>query len=94
MKAKWTKAARQDRSDIFDYTAGHDRMAGFVIDERILQAIEVIEQYPMAAREGRLTGTRELIVPQTRLIAVYRVDGRLPVIVRIIHTSRDWPPKD
>jgi plasmid stabilization system protein ParE len=34
------------------------------------------------------------LVIGTRFIAVYQLEDGRPLILRVIHTSRDWPPKD
>jgi plasmid stabilization system protein ParE len=38
-----------------------------------------------------VAGTRELIVPDTRLIVAYREVGDRLDIVTVVHTSMRWP---
>jgi plasmid stabilization system protein ParE len=46
-------------------------------------------------RPGRVTGTYEKSVPRLPYIIVYaiesRIEGEMIVILRVIHTARDWP---
>jgi toxin ParE1/3/4 len=45
----------------------------------------------MAGREGRVVGTRELVVQGTPFIVAYRV-GRAEVeILAVMHAGRKWP---
>ena len=44
-------------------------------------------------REGRVPGTRELIIPGTPLIVPYRLhdqDGRVEILT-VLHAARRWP---
>jgi toxin ParE1/3/4 len=40
---------------------------------------------------GRVTGTRELVVPQTPFIIPYRVHQERLEIIRVFHSARQWP---
>jgi plasmid stabilization system protein ParE len=63
----------------------------------IERAIEVLAQRPIG-RPGRIAGTYEKsVVGQPNIIAyalLPRDDGGIDdvLILRVIHTSRDWPP--
>jgi plasmid stabilization system protein ParE len=94
MKAGWSEVARQDRRDINDYLTERDPRAALTLDEHISEVVRMLEHYPFLGRRGRLFGTREFPVSDSRYLIIYRVDGERPFILRVIHTSRDWPPKD
>ena len=42
-------------------------------------------------RPGRLRGTRELVISRTPFIAIYRVKGRRIEVIRLLHSSQQWP---
>lgn len=89
----WSKEALDDRKQLVRYIAERDLTAAFGQDDRISEAIGLLEKFPLVGKEGRFHGSRELIIG-TRFIAVYQLEDGRPLILRVIHTSRDWPPKD
>jgi toxin ParE1/3/4 len=93
MKVRWLELAREDRREIVDYISERNIEAAIQTDDRMAQAVRLLEHHPLAGRMGRMPGTRELVINGTSFIAIYRVDGEMPVIIRIIHLARDWPPK-
>ncbi len=51
----------------------------------------LLQEHPRAGRAGRLKGTRELVIPSTPYILVYRLRrGRIEVL-RIVHGKQKWP---
>ncbi len=61
--------------------------------ERVMKAIEMLEEFPSAGRLGRVHGTRELIVRPAPYVIVYRVREKHIQIVSFLHTSRRWPDR-
>ena len=47
--------------------------------------------FPYSRPEGRIPGTRELVLVPYPYIVVYRVLDHIVEIVRIFHGARDWP---
>jgi toxin ParE1/3/4 len=64
-----------------------------MIDDKIANAVDVLELFPEAGRWGRVADTRELVVPRTNYIVVYRFteEGKGILILRVIHGAQDWP---
>lgn len=58
---------------------------------RIRQAVSHLDRRPRMGRLGKLEGTRELVVPGTPFIFVYRVANGVVEILRIIHGAQLWP---
>lgn len=59
--------------------------------DRILASIDILERYPNAGRNGRVEGTRELVVAGTPFIVYYRIrEGRVEIL-SVLHGSRKWP---
>lgn len=58
---------------------------------RIRQAVSHLDRQPRMGRLGKLEGTRELVVPGTPFIVVYRVANGVVEILRIIHGAQHWP---
>ena len=93
MQVEWLNTALQNLNDEAEYIAKDDPTAARLIVQRIIDAINLLPQNPALGHSGRILGTRELVVPDTRYIVPYRVRPRLQRIetLRIFHTSRRLP---
>ena len=60
---------------------------------RIVEQAESLAIYPQKGRIGRIQGSRESILPGLPYIIAYRPKQDAVEIVRIIHTSRQWPKR-
>jgi len=49
--------------------------------------------FPASGRMGKLAGSREFLLPGLPFILPYRFEANVLVILRFIHTSRQWPPR-
>ena len=92
MRIRWTEPAARDLTQICDYIQEHDsgataRRVALSIYERVSALIE----FPERGRQGRLKGTRELILTGLPYLAVYRVRGQDVEILRILHGAQAWP---
>ena len=94
MRLRWSNDALADRDKIALYIAEHDPAAAERVLDRITEALNVLEAHPFAGRTGLVADTRELVIPQTRYIGVYRIEDGHPVILRIMHSSQQWPPTE
>lgn len=55
----------------------------------------MLADHPEAGRRGRLGGTRELVIPRTAFLLIYRIDREAQTveILRLLHGAQQWPPK-
>lgn len=91
MKLIWTIPALNDLDQIQDFIAQDSPLAAFTLTGDVLElADKLLPANPMIGRQGRVAGTRELIVPKAPYIVVYRVTDRIEVLA-VVHTARDWP---
>jgi toxin ParE1/3/4 len=90
MQVKWLRKALQNLDDEAEYIAQEDPAAARLVVQHIVKAIKLLQDNPALGHPGRIHGTRELVVPDTRYIVPYRVRPRLQriEILRIFHTSR------
>jgi plasmid stabilization system protein ParE len=92
------RAAATYRRDILDYLERQGEASLHRVRGDIERAIEVLSRRPIG-RPGRVSGTYEKLVVGQPYIIVYSLhpsdDGGEDdlVIMRIVHTSRDWPPE-
>lgn len=91
MNLEWSLLAIEDRDRIFDYIAQDDPEAAVRVDEGIEKQIEQLIHSPQAGRQGRITGTRELIIARTPYIAAYKIQGNTIRVLRVLHGARLWP---
>ena len=95
MQVKWLKRALQNLDDEAKYIAQDDPEAARQVAQRIVDAINLLPENPALGHPGRIHGTRELVVPNTRYIVPYRVRPHLNriEILRVFHTSRRLPQR-
>jgi toxin ParE1/3/4 len=59
----------------------------------IQEAVARPAEYPAMGRPGRVSGTRELVRPDTPYVIPYRVRSDSVEILRVFHAARKWPPR-
>ena len=93
MRVKWLNKALQNLEDEAAYIAKDDPKAARIVVQRIFSQVDKLADNPALGKPGRIHGTRELVVPDTRYIIPYRVRPRLDQveILRVFHTSRKLP---
>jgi len=91
MQIIWSRNASADLDAVFQYLLPKNPKAAIEIIDQINASIEHLAQHPELGRKGRITHTRELIIPQTPYIVTYRFVENVLEIAAIIHGSRKWP---
>jgi toxin ParE1/3/4 len=91
MRLRWTTPAREQFVTAFEYIAAENRRAAARTAEQIWESTQVLARHPMAGREGRVAGTRELVISGTPFIVAYRVERKEVWILAVLHASREWP---
>ena len=90
----WSEEARQDYFNILRFIAADNPFAAEKVVDAIDEAGDGLGHFA-TGRPGRVAGTYEkLVVGQPYLIAYAiksRRDGEAVSVLRVIHTSRDWP---
>ncbi|MBI4829079.1 MAG: type II toxin-antitoxin system RelE/ParE family toxin [Nitrospinae bacterium] len=89
---KWTRSALANLDEQARYIASDDPEAARRTVARIAAAAALLAAHPAMGRPGRVAGTRELVVAGTPFIIPYRVTAGTVEILRVLHTSRRWPP--
>ena len=93
MRIRWLRAALRNLDEEASYIATDDPVAAAKVVERVLGADASLAEHPAIGRPGRIPGTRELVVPGTRYLVPYRVEGAEVQILRVFHTSRRPPAR-
>ncbi|HVZ17906.1 MAG TPA: type II toxin-antitoxin system RelE/ParE family toxin [Terriglobales bacterium] len=91
MRVKWLRTALANLNAEADYIAQDSPEAASRVVTAIEDAVNNLAQFPAMGRAGRVTGTRELVVPGTPYIIPYRVRNGAVEILRVFHGARRWP---
>lgn len=91
MKIVWYGKAEQDLERATNYIEVRNPLAADKVEQRLLRAIENLRLFPNAGRLGRKPGTREVVIADYPYIIRYRVKDAVVQILRIFHTSMQWP---
>jgi toxin ParE1/3/4 len=88
---RWLRTATRNRFEQLDYIAADNPAAAVRLDEAIERQTDLLAQHPLMGREGRVKGTRELVIGRSPFIAVYRVKKKRIEILRILHGAQQYP---
>ena len=93
----WSLEAHRDNLEILRYIAEDNPLAAERVVDAIEEAGNKLGEFA-TGRPGRVSGTYEKSLARYPYIIAYelrQVTGRdSVVIVRVIHTSRDWPAEE
>jgi toxin ParE1/3/4 len=94
MTARWTSNALRDLEQLYDYvahvnTAFDNNTAATRTVDSILAGVDALERHPLAGRQGRVKGTRELIF--SPFVVAYRLKRPAIDVLAVFHGSRRWP---
>jgi addiction module RelE/StbE family toxin len=87
----WTRPARADRREIFEFIAVDSPRAARKMDLIFAEKADLLTKFPEIGRPGRVPGTRELLAHR-HYFPIYRIRGVEAQILRLLHSSRQWPP--
>ncbi len=87
----WLRLALRDMREIATHIAQDSPEAGKAVVERIWLEGQGLCSLAERGRPGRVPGTRELVLDSLPSFLAYRVKGKAVQILRVIHTSRQWP---
>lgn len=87
---RWTRPAANDLKRINKRIAAHNAVSADKLLHSMLAKADELALYPAMGRQGRVPGTRELVVHQ-QYYMVYRTTGATVQILAVNHTSQKWP---
>lgn len=91
MRVRWDAKALQRLEAAGDYIAQDSPASAALVVTRIFEAVDDLALYPLKGRPGRVTGTRELVIPRTSYLVVYRVRGQVVEVLAVQHAAQQWP---
>ena len=90
MKARWTRAALKQLHEAYDYIQLDKPLAAARVVDLIEAAADRLRLFPQIGRASTRPKTRELAIPGTPFILVYRVRNDMLEILAIYHGAQDW----
>ena len=93
MNIIWSPRAIEHLAHLRAYIARDNPKAANRIAGALLEAVERLAELPNLGRPGRVTGTRELVVPATPYVIPYRVRGDRLEVVAVFHGRQKWPKR-
>ncbi|HET7332840.1 type II toxin-antitoxin system RelE/ParE family toxin [Dyella sp.] len=90
----WLPRALQDRDAQIEYLAERNPHAAIEQGDLLDETIAGLSNHPRMGRQGRVRGTRELVIAGTPFIVVYRERSlaKRMEILRVLHGAQQWPP--
>jgi addiction module RelE/StbE family toxin len=89
MRIRWTQPALEDFKTI-SHRIEQDRNLETAnrVCRSIYGAIQLLRQHPYTGRVGAKEGTRELVIPKSPYLTVYRHTGEAIEILRLYHGAQ------
>jgi len=91
MRVRWTTPAQEQLVSAYEYIAEENRAAAVRSADQIWESTQLLARHPMAVREGRVAGTRELVISGTPFLVAYRIEKNEVRILAVLHAAREWP---
>ncbi len=91
MRVRWDPKALERLQAEGEYIAQDSPAAAARVIARIFAATDGLAAHPLMGRQGRVTGTRELVIPRTSYIVAYRVRGDVVEVLALQHAAQQWP---
>lgn len=92
-KIRWLPTALKNLDQEATYIAQDNPKAAMEFIAEVRRQISRLVDHPDSGRSGRVIGTRELVINKFPYIIPYRVRSGCVEILRVFHTSRQYPPK-
>lgn len=87
---EWKDTARKDLLAILDYIADDNPDAAQKLKDEIEAKAAKLPLHPDIYRQGRITGTREMVV-RRNYIVVYSESSKAISILRVLHAAQYFP---
>jgi plasmid stabilization system protein ParE len=87
-----TRAAEADLGAAVDHARAEGPGRAARLADGVEAALGHLASWPSSGRPGKLAGTREYLFPTLPFLMPYRVEDGVLVVLRFLHTSRQWPP--
>jgi toxin ParE1/3/4 len=87
----WLPTAEADRDAAIEYIALDNVSAALKQLNEINAQTDRLAEHALLGRQGRVDGTRELVINRTPFLVVYRIHSEAIQILEFLHGSQKWP---
>ena len=91
LKLRFTTAAQLDLNDIFEYLEPRNPLAAISVINAIEHSINLLIEYPLSARKTDMEDVRVKPLTKYPFLIFYHAGNSELTILRVWHSSRDWP---
>jgi toxin ParE1/3/4 len=91
VKVRWLRGGTRSLRALHAHIALDNPAAARRVVQRIKSSVARLRTFPLSGRTGRVPGSLELVITHLQFIVVYRVSDQTVEILRVFHTSQDWP---
>ena len=92
MQVIWSCLADSRRIEIIEFIMADDVDAAVRMDLLFDEADDRLSKYPECGRNGRIVGTKELVVHQNYIL-IYRLHNDRVEILTVVHAAQEYPPQ-
>lgn len=89
---RWSDEAERDLGQILDFIGQRNPAAADRMQALFDGAVKNLGKHPLIYREGRVPGTREIVV-HPNYVLIYRIGSDAVWIINVLHTARRYPPE-
>ena len=90
MILRWRPASPDDREAIMQHIETDNPQAAVDLDNAFEAKADKAKENPLMYRQGRVPGTREIVV-HTNYVMVYRIVDDAVEVLRVLHAAQQWP---
>jgi toxin ParE1/3/4 len=88
----WTEQAVQQLDQTYNYIAlANSEQVAERVTAQIVGSVQHLDSFPQAGGQGRVPGTRELVISRTPFIVAYTIAEDHVVVLALYHGARQWP---
>jgi addiction module RelE/StbE family toxin len=91
MKLRRTRRYHAELRQQYEFLHSRNPKAAEAVVDRINRATLRLKEFPESGRSWRRPGTRELLVPGTPFIVIYRITDDAIEVLSLLHTAQDAP---
>ncbi len=90
LNVKWTQSALEDLESARESVVSEFPQYLDQAIETISNSLDQLTKFPESGREGRVRGTRELVLSPSPFIIVYRIKNKSIEVLAFLHQSKKW----
>lgn len=91
MTIDWTRNAKAQLLRLDDYIFERSPKGAERVVDDIYDAVNLLQNLPFLGRDGRVKGTREIVISKTPYVVAYRIQRETIQILAVIHGAQRWP---